>query len=61
MSAAMENKDESDDVADSAQRPAYVAPTLTYVGLLTEIVQSGVGKMSVNAPDGPDTRKPPGI
>jgi hypothetical protein len=39
---------------------AYVPPTLTYVGLVTEVVQSGGGKLSVDSPDGPDTRKPPG-
>jgi hypothetical protein len=59
MSADMEMNDQPR--AAAAERPAYVAPTLTFVGLLTEIVQSGQGKMSTNGPDGPDPRKPPGI
>ncbi len=39
---------------------AYEPPTFTYVGQVHEIVQHGGGKLSRNAPDGPDVRKPPG-
>ena len=42
------------------ERMVYVAPSLIFVGLLTEVVKSGKGKLSVDSPDGPDTRKPPG-
>lgn len=30
------------------------------MGLVHDIVQHGGGKLSINAPDGPDVRKPPG-
>jgi hypothetical protein len=43
-----------------SESKAYVPPKLTYVGLVTEVVQAGGGKLSVDSPDGPDTRKPPG-
>lgn len=33
---------------------------LTHVGTTGEILESGGGKLSTNAPDGPDVRKPPG-
>ena len=48
------------DPGGAAAEPAYVAPTLTFVGHVTEVVRSGGGKLSVDAPDGPDTRKPKG-
>jgi hypothetical protein len=38
----------------------YVAPRLTYLGNLVDVVRSGGGKSSAVAPDGPDLRKPPG-
>lgn len=38
----------------------YQAPRLTYLGNLVDVVQSGGGKSSRTAPDGPDLRKPPG-
>jgi len=38
----------------------YEAPKLTYLGNLVDVVQSGGGKSSAVAPDGPDLRKPPG-
>ena len=46
--------------AAGSEHKGYVAPTLTFVGLVTEIVQSGSGKASTPSPDGPDVRKPPG-
>lgn len=33
---------------------------LDYLGSVRDLVQSGTGKRSVNSPDGPDTKKPPG-
>jgi hypothetical protein len=45
---------------ESGGPKAYEPPKLTYVGKVVDIVQSGGGKLSVDAPDGPDTRKPPG-
>jgi hypothetical protein len=56
----MEPKSEPGSREALPRRNDYVAPTLTYVGLVTEIVQSGTGKSSTNYPDGPDIRKPPG-
>lgn len=47
-------------VATSERHTAYKAPTLTFLGTITEVVQNGNGKLSINAPDGPDARKPPG-
>ena len=57
----MENDSQPDtaDTAGAAAKP-YVAPTLTFVGSITDIVQHGAGKLSVDSPDGPDVRKPPG-
>jgi hypothetical protein len=43
-----------------SESKAFMAPTLTFVGLVTEIVQSAGGKSSNPLPDGPDIRKPPG-
>jgi hypothetical protein len=51
------------ELPEQASTPAakpYVAPRLEFVGLMTEIVQSGTGKASMPLPDGPDIRKPPG-
>jgi len=39
---------------------AYEPPRLTLLGNLIDVVQSGGGKSSAQAPDGPDLRKPPG-
>ena len=38
----------------------YQPPRMTFLGNLVDVVQSGGGKMSQQAPDGPDLRKPPG-
>jgi len=48
------------DAKDAEPRRPYQRPTLTYVGDLVDVVQSGGGKASLTAPDGPDVRKPPG-
>lgn len=50
-----------DTTGPSAGLPRpYLAPRLTYLGNLVDVVQSGGGKSSAQAPDGPDLRKPPG-
>lgn len=38
----------------------YQPPRLVFLGNLVDVVQSGGGKLSAPAPDGPDIRKPPG-
>ena len=47
-------------VAEDKEPSGYEPPRLTYVGQVSELVQSGNGKATINYPDGPDTRKPPG-
>jgi hypothetical protein len=56
----METPKHSQTGETGTESRAYVPPKLTYVGLVTEVVQAGAGKLSVDYPDGPDTRKPPG-
>jgi len=53
------NADSPSGKPTTARRP-YEAPRLTYLGNLVDVVQSGGGKSSATAPDGPDLRKPPG-
>ena len=56
----MEPKTEHQTAEEALKDKSFVAPTLTFVGLVTEIVQSAGGKSSAPLPDGPDIRKPPG-
>lgn len=51
---------ETDQLFRNQTARSYEPPRLEFVGTLTELVQSGAGKLSTNAPDGPDVRKPPG-
>jgi len=45
---------------DKVSPRPYQPPKLTFLGNLVDVVQSGGGKLSALAPDGPDVRKPPG-
>jgi hypothetical protein len=56
----MDHDPSQPQTAPEGPRPTYLPPTLTHVGKIVDIIQSGQGKLSTNAPDGPDVRKPPG-
>jgi len=49
-----------DEGAPTLERTAYVAPTLTFVGSVADLVQGGGGKLSTVGSDSGDIRKPPG-
>jgi hypothetical protein len=56
----MKTETENGSLAVEAGERAYLPPKLEFIGDLVDVVRSGGGKASINAPDGPDTRKPPG-
>ena len=49
-----------DDGNAGPTKTAWVPMELKYIGHLGQLLQSGGGKLTQLAPDGPDVRKPPG-
>ncbi len=48
------------DPKAGSTKMAWVPMELKYIGHLGQLLQSGGGKLTQLAPDGPDVRKPPG-
>jgi hypothetical protein len=60
MDAGGDRRVEDGDNPGQRQRRQLPRPTLTFVGTIAGLIQAGGGKLSTQAPDGPDVRKPPG-
>jgi hypothetical protein len=51
---------EDEKKVEKKDRQPWKKMEMVRIGNIAELVQSGGGKQSIQSPDGPDARKPPG-